>query len=737
MQPDKEIKDKPIQEESVWVALPKDDDASMSMTLFIYWFLPILLLAVISRFTVDTSVGEIDVKPHTSIPIMLDERYLDAVQAAKKVTPPTDFKSNTSKSPTPQPFVPPSNWPTAYLKNIQNIEYRRKRWKDHPRNTMPQSTHSDAPQKVDTNAAGRPLKRPSEINDPQRTQLVVTIDRLRDEYRRDPSDMYRAIQFADVMRYYDVNYHDGGTYEHEAIEVYQKIVQMAESKKQEKIEALEPTNVTSNGNIQSVSDELVLDYTAKSIDGILCAVYTSLGKVYYMANMFERAVESHTKCLDIEPNYIDALNSRASTYIILGKYENAGQDFINVITYDKKRLFPDAFTGLARVLEAKEDVVPGGWERMVNILDQLIPLFEQQIEMQPQAKNVLANALNRYHHAMFSYHDQKTKDFDEAFRHLSQGHQYKMSTLAPWNRGAERQKVFQTSQIFGADFWPSGVGSPTTTPIFIIGFVRSGSTLLERILDAHPMIVGTGENSVFNGRLGEIRDKIVEVGMVQNKEKLSEVTYELAETVVDGMRKRWEILDANTPKDGEEENEYPQRFVDKMLTNYYNVGFIHLLYPNAVILHVYRNPMDTLFSAYKHEFPPGTLDYTCNFESLAELYHSYRDIIEHWDAVLPGRVTHIRYEDMVHDTPGMARAIIDATGLPWDETVLDFHKKKHAVNTLSSTQVRKGIYKDSLNSWMRYERHLQPLVELIGDRINFDLEIPLGYKQHAKINDEL
>lgn len=99
-----------------------------------------------------------------------------------------------------------------------------------------------------------------------------------------------------------------------------------------------------------------------------------------------------------------------------------------------------------------------------------------------------------------------------------------------------------------------------------------------------------------------------------------------------------------------------------MLTNYYNVGFIHLLYPNALILHVAREPMDTIFSAYKHEFPPGTLDYTSDMEALAELYHAYRDLIEHWDQVLPGRVTHVRYQDMVNDMPGVARAIISASG---------------------------------------------------------------------------
>jgi hypothetical protein len=138
--------------------------------------------------------------------------------------------------------------------------------------------------------------------------------------------------------------------------------------------------------------------------------------------------------------------------------------------------------------------------------------------------------------------------------------------------------------------------------------------------------------------------------------------------------------------------------------------------------------MDTIFSAFKHEFPSGPLDYTSAFPSLAEFYHGYRDLMEHWDRELPGRVTHVRYEDMVHDMPGVARKIIDATGLEWDDGVLDFHKKKHAVNTLSTTQVRKGVYKSSLQSWRKYEEHLKPLVDLIGDRTTYDLRTTLpGY----------
>jgi Sulfotransferase family len=384
---------------------------------------------------------------------------------------------------------------------------------------------------------------------------------------------------------------------------------------------------------------------------------------------------------------------------------------------------------LARVLQAKESAYPGGWEKITTLLDDIIPKLEHQALVidHEEAVNMIHNTLNRFYHVLFLYHDVKTKDTNAAWEMLSKSYEHKMAALAPWNKGFEMQKVASTKMIFHKGFWPEGGGSDSPVPIFVIGFVRSGSTLLERVLDAHPQIVGTGENSVFNGQLDQIRNKIVETSMLGDTVKLNDVIVGLAEDVVDEMRDRWRMVASggHGSIDGQQE---PRRFVDKMLTNYYNVGFIHMLFPNALILHVAREPMDTIFSAYKHEFPSGPLDYTSFFPSLAEFYHGYRDLMEHWDTELPGRVTHVRYEDMVNDMPGVARKIIEATGLEWDDGVLEFHKKKQAVNTLSTTQVRKGVYKDSLQSWRRYETHLQPLVDLIGQRTTYDLKTSLaGY----------
>ena len=91
-------------------------------------------------------------------------------------------------------------------------------------------------------------------------------------------------------------------------------------------------------------------------------------------------------------------------------------------------------------------------------------------------------------------------------------------------------------------------------------------------------------------------------------------------------------------------------------------------------------------------------------------------------------ISRVRYEDIVNDMPGVAKAIIQATGLKWEPDVLNFHKKRQAVNTLSTNQVRKGIYKDGIESWKKYETQLKPLVKLVGSNVRYPLKTSIpGY----------
>ena len=490
------------------------------------------------------------------------------------------------------------------------------------------------------------------------------------------------------------------------------------------------------------------------LDRLILAAEYGVARMYFQGNMFEKSIEACNNALKVKEDMYVVRNFRATSYTILGKYDKAAEDYIAMIENDPTQtLAPDAVTGLAKILTAKESIIPGGWDLLLDTVNGILPSatsrYEELVTLQEKnpsdtrqmAIKQACQPLRRMHYAMFNYYDQKTDDKDTAFSHLSKAAFYAStsSDTLPVDKDFAMQdmQVQNIKQIFNRQFFEAnkGFGHPSKVPIFIIGFYRSGSTLTERVLDAHPDIVGTGEDSVFNNNLENIRNEIVQISATGGN--LQHTIYMLAEDVVDQIEKRWDLIRSGQ-KDSlqEEKSSKPKRFADKMLSNYRNIGFIHLLFPNALILHVNREPMDTIFSSFKHDFSAGALDHTNDFEALAHTYRNYMDLIDHWDQVLPGRIKHIRYEDMVHDMPGMAKAIIKATGLPWNEDVLEFHKKKQAVNTLSTTQVRKGVYKHSIHSWKKYEKHLEPLVKLVGDRVHSKIKTTLpGFKEKDRVNN--
>ena len=493
-----------------------------------------------------------------------------------------DVRRIFSPVPTPDAHTNSAAAAAADSRNRNNAMHKQQ----HERQRPADSTAADA-----SNNAGN-------SDNKVRHQIDEYISRLRDEQAADPQNIFKTLNLAESLRQRDLSIHDGGSAQAEAIDLFEDAIELILAQRRELIEMGRPTNVPpgSNGSGSiSLNDELFLDTTSKSTDGLLCATYCSLAKILFMANMFDRAVSAYDAALELSSGeYMDALVYRASTLIILGRYEEAAQNYARVLELDTQRLFADVYTGLSKVLVAKEEVVEGGWKTLVDVIEKELPSREAQFaavsnSQDTNTKSVIIDAVKRMHLAMFSYHDTKTKDAEKAWEHLSAAYRYKMSILPPWNGQQESNRVAMVKQIFQPGFWPENVGSNSEVPIFVIGFVRSGSTLLERILDAHSQIVGTGEDSVFNGQLETIRNKIVQASMSRNPMVIQRTVQMLADKVVNDMQMRWESLENDLDR---ESMSAPKRFVDKMLTNYMNVGFIHMLFPNALILHVAREPMD-------------------------------------------------------------------------------------------------------------------------------------------------
>ena len=239
-----------------------------------------------------------------------------------------------------------------------------------------------------------------------------------------------------------------------------------------------------------------------------------------------------------------------------------------------------------------------------------------------------------------------------------------------------------------------GRGSHLKTPIFIVGMPRSGSTLVEQILSSHVKVRGLGEtNALFATVAGKYPLEFL-------APRPPDHFRALADAYLAAMHDRGWTTSA--------------RFVDKMLQNFMLIGMIHLMFPKATILHTVRDPVDTCLSNFR------TLFRTAQEESydLAEIgrrYVRYRQMMEHWDQVLPGRVIDVDHEALVADPEARIRWLVtEACGLDWDPACLEFHKTKRSVRTASVTQVRQPIFTTSVQRWRRYEKHLGPLFEALG-----------------------
>jgi predicted Zn-dependent protease len=251
----------------------------------------------------------------------------------------------------------------------------------------------------------------------------------------------------------------------------------------------------------------------------------------------------------------------------------------------------------------------------------------------------------------------------------------------------------------------TGWGDPSRDPIFIVGLPRSGSTLLEQILASHSQVEGTQE-------LADIQ-RIV-LGLQGRDPNLDEPRYP---GVLPGMAAEdFRRLGATYLADTRVYRSDRPRFIDKMPNNFRHIGLIHLMLPNAYIIDARREPMACCFSNLKQLFAHGQ-EFAYSVDHIARYYRTYLDLMRHWDEALPGRVLRVVHEDVVADTEGSVRRILDHIGLPFEPGCLAFHTTQRSVRTPSSEQVRQPIFSDSLDQWRKFEPELAPLRSALGDAI--------------------
>ena len=404
------------------------------------------------------------------------------------------------------------------------------------------------------------------------------------------------------------------------------------------------------------------------------ALHTAHAMAERALGRVDDAAASVRRSLAIRSDAADTVALLGSLAIDRGRFEEAE-------TLLKKALalspgLPEALIGLTAV--RRMTAADGAWrDAAERTLSRGLPI---------------AHAIG-LHHALGKYCDD-VGDFDAAFEHHRRGHELARRSRPPYDRAATSARVTRTLAVFDRAALEAlrPAGLPSERPVFVFGMPRSGTTLAEQILASHPQVHGAGEVLFWQ--------------FAADAELASPPEERMATIAALGRQYLGSFAALPTTA---------VRVVDKLPSNFKNLGLIHAALPAARFIHLERHPLDTCLSIYFQGFSAAHA-YATDLSDLAHYYREYRRLMAHWRATLPPHLLlEVRYESLVDDPEHWARRMLAHLGLSWDPRCLEFHLTDRPVLTASSWQVRQPIGKGSIGRWRHYERYLEPLREALGE----------------------
>jgi tetratricopeptide (TPR) repeat protein len=431
----------------------------------------------------------------------------------------------------------------------------------------------------------------------------------------------------------------------------------------------------------------------------------NLAGVLQSTGRFNESEMPLRRALKLKPSMLDARISLGTTGIVLGRLRDARDSFEKVLRVAPRNAralvgigqvealegrFAEAEAMYRRALEAQ----PGAsyawaslvWTRKMTPAD--TEWIRRAEEIADGGLTSMDEATLRF--AIGKYYDD-VADYARAFRSYQRANELHKLRAEPYDR--EGRARFVDDLVRG--YTPEAIASARTTggsdsqrPVFVVGMPRSGTSLVEQIIASHPAARGAGElefwHIVVREHEATMRKELLSAPL--RKKLAHEYLRVLAQHSADALR-----------------------VVDKAPVNADYLGLLHRVFPNARIINLQRDPIDTCLSCYFQQFPPS-LNYTLDLSDLAHYYREHHRLMSHWRRVLPPRTfLDVPYDELTADQEGWTRRILEFIGLPWDDRCLEFHKADRAVNTASVWQVRQKIYRTSVGRWRNYEKFIGPL----------------------------
>jgi len=501
---------------------------------------------------------------------------------------------------------------------------------------------------------------------------------------------------------------------------------------------LDPRNAMILGNIaQALQEEGRIDEALTWYDRALQADPASARTYANLASCLaehERTVEARTayeEALRRDPNWAEANAGLGGILRDEGDYGQALAHCRNAIAAKPDLSaahagIAQAYTELGRFDEAERalregircDPGSGGpYAALAALLRQRLP-DEDVEQMRRLAGTVVRKSrLLPLHFGLAQALDARGQ-FAEAAEHAQKGNALQQEHWVRQGRqyDPEQHRVFveQICETFTPEFLERsrGLGVDTQLPIFIIGLPRSGTTLVEQILASHSQVQAAGELALA-GECFEALPRVcgITVAPLECVSHLDEKSVrELAQRYLDGL-----------PRLGSGKT----RITDKMPDNYLHVGFLHVLFPRARIIHCRRDLRDIAVSCWLTSF--RSIRWASKEGDICERIREYLRVTEHWRRVLPHRMLEVQYEELVENPKTVVRRMLDWVELDWEDACLNFHESPRPVRTASVVQVREPVYRRSVGRSSSYD----PFLRSLFDKLPFSAETMKAHREHT------
>lgn len=416
---------------------------------------------------------------------------------------------------------------------------------------------------------------------------------------------------------------------------------------------------------------------AVSLNDSVAVFHAKLGEVLHRLDDTDGAVREIERAMALEPNEPGHITTKAWVLQLSGRVDEA----IGLLAalYDSGERDHRMVRIYARLLGQRGDA-----QRGIEILR---PLAEQE-HPEPMV-------IGSHWYVLAHLYD-KLGQYDLAYDAATRGATLNAKTYDP---EAHEQLMNERLGAWSASAMPTLARSRQRSerPIFIVGMPRSGTTLVEQIIGAHPQAHAGGELMNIFVAAQELAEPNPDGA------GLSGQVAGLKQAALDRVARRiLRDMDKLAPAGSK-----PERITDKLVLNFQHIGLIEQLFPNARVIACTRHPLDVFISSYLLDFEGHNAHaYTDRPAWFAHFYALHLQYIEHYTRVCSLPILEVRYEDIVADQRGQTERLLDFAGLPFDEACMRFFEHERAVVTASSDQVRKRLYSGSIGRHERYASHL-------------------------------